>query len=147
MALGETFGFFLAEDPNTTALPLPAEANDRLAVVRAGSTFYASALALSGVVPPLQIATPVDGGTVVMEPTARALYVGNAALAALTVLLPAGIGDNELAEICFASPVTALTVLDAASAAVPTAPTSAYGPGAAIQFRFINPGPGWVLWK
>ena len=82
MALGETFGFFLAEDPNTTALPLPAEANDRLAVVRAGLTFYASALVLSGVVPPLQIATPVSGGTVAMSPTARALYVNSGALAA-----------------------------------------------------------------
>jgi hypothetical protein len=147
MAVGETFAFFLDGDPLTTALPVPALANDRLPVVRGGLTYYTSALALIGGVPVLQRATPASGETVAMEPAARALYIGSAALAALTVLLPADVGDSELAEICFAAPVTALTVLDAASAAVPTAPTSGYGPGAAIQFRFINPGPGWVLWK
>jgi hypothetical protein len=147
MALGETFGFFLAEDPNTTALPLPAEASDRLAVVRAGLTFYASALALSGVVPPLQIATPVSGATVVMDDVARALYVGSGTLASLTVLLPAGVGDGEMVEICFAAPVTALTIQDAAAVTVPTAPTSGFGPGAAIQMRYVNAALAWRYWK
>jgi len=44
---GETFAFFLVEDPNTTALPLPFQAGDRIAVVRGTApnerTYYAAA--------------------------------------------------------------------------------------------------------
>jgi hypothetical protein len=145
MSIGETFGFFLTGDINTTALPLPVLSNDRLAVVRVGETFYASALALTGLVPALQIATPVSGATVTM--TAPALYVNTGALAALTVRLPPGDATLPLVEICFAAPVTALTIQDAAGVTVPASPTNGFGPGAAIQMRYINGVIGWIYWK
>jgi hypothetical protein len=148
MATGEVFAVFLESDPLTTALPLPVAANDRLAVVRTGSTYYASALALAGGVPVLQIATPASGDTVTMDASARALYVNSAALAALTVLLPVALDDvTMLAEIGLAAPVTALTIQSAAAVTVPTAPTSGFGPGAAIHMRHIDLATGWVYWK
>lgn len=145
MAVGETFAVFLESDPLTTALPLPAVASDRIAVVRGGWTHYASALALAGGVPSLQVVTPASGDTVEMLASARALYSDNAELAALTVLLPAGVDEGGLVEICFAAPVTTLTIQDAAAVTVPSAPTNGFGPGAAIQFRYIN--AIWRYWK
>jgi hypothetical protein len=147
MARGEVFAVFLESDPLTTALPLPVAANDRLAVVRTGSTYYASALALAGGIPALQIATPASGDTVTMDASARALYVNTAALAVLNILLPAGVDDGSLVEICFAAPITALAIKDDTSVLVPTAPTSGFGPGAAIQMRYIDLATGWVYWK
>ena len=96
---------------------------------------------LSGVVQAIQVETPASGDTVTM--TAPALFVNTGALAALTVRLPAGI---EVAEICFAAPVEALTIQDDAGVPVPGGPTNGFGPGAAIQFRFID-SVGWAYWK
>lgn len=147
MAIGETFAVFLEDDPLTVALPLPVLANDRLAAVRSGAAYYVSALALVGGVPALEIVTPSTGDTVTMGAATRALYVNTAALADLTILLPAGVDDGGLVEICFAAPITTLDIQDDAAVTVPTAPTSAFGPGAAIQMRYINSVIGWAYWK
>lgn len=90
------------------------------------------------------ILAPASGATVTLT-DARPVYVNNPAiLAALTLRLPAVILGTQW-EVSFARPVTALTLQTNAGAAIPTAPTSAYGPGAALQLRFE--APGWVYWK
>jgi len=51
----ETFAFFLTQDPAVTALPLPAQPTDRIAVVRGGAptelTYYASLADVGGTGP------------------------------------------------------------------------------------------------
>lgn len=96
------------------------------------------------VMPPANVLVPASGATVVLA-TIQPVYVNNpATLASLTLRLPpAVLGD--VVEIGFANPVTALTLLTNAGAAIPAAPTNAYGPGAAIQMRFDT--PGWIYWK
>jgi hypothetical protein len=93
---------------------------------------------------PANVIAPASGATVAL-PDTRPVYVNNpAVLAALTLRLPvATLGEGV--EISFASPVTSLTLQTSAGAAIPGAPTSAYGPGAAIQLRFET--PGWIYWK
>jgi hypothetical protein len=94
--------------------------------------------------PPANIIAPASGATVTLSDV-RPVYVNNpAVLASLTLRLPpAVLGD--VVEIGFKSPVTALTLQSNPGAAIPGAPTSAYGPGAAIQMRFDT--LGWIYWK
>ena len=96
----------------------------------------------------VDVVTPATGGTVVLTDF-RAVFVNTAALAALTIRLPPGPAPDPTPgaplEISFNAPVDTLTVLNSAGGAVVGAPTSAYGPGAAITFRYI--GTGWVYWK
>lgn len=90
------------------------------------------------------VATPASGATVAM--VGDILYVNNAAeLPALTIRLPSGPVPGQMAEVGFAHPVTVLSVRDAAGSAVEGAPAEAYGPGNALQFRYIE--DGWVFWK
>jgi hypothetical protein len=96
--------------------------------------------------PPVQanILVPASGATVAL-PDARPVYVNNPAiLASLTLRLPA-VTLGTPWTISFARPVTALALQDNAGGAIPTAPTSAYGPGAAVELRFE--APGWIYWK
>jgi hypothetical protein len=149
MAIGETFGFFLVEDPNTTALALPPLSNDRLAIVRGAApnqqTYFVSPLDLATTAPAVMVATPASGATLVVPAGEKYLYVDTAGLAALTIQLPPPSVGGYI-EICLAAPVTALTIQDNAAVPVPGAPTSGFGPGAAIVMRSIN-GIGWRPWK
>jgi hypothetical protein len=150
MAIGETFGFFLVQDPNTTALPLPVLSNDRLAIVRGAATmeqtYYVSPEDIPTTTPAILIVTPASGDTVVMPAGEKYLYINAVALADLTILLPPGASGGYTVEICPAAPITALNIQDSAAVAVPGAPTSGFGPGAAIVMRFIDT-IGFVYWK
>lgn len=88
--------------------------------------------------------SPASGATLALDGDT---YINAAALAALTLRLPSMPVPGHRIEVCFAAPVAALTVQDAAGAAVVGAPTSAFGPGAALVFRYANGGPGWTFWK
>ena len=96
---------------------------------------------------PVTVLTPASGDTVTLDHIGPYLVNNGTTLAALTIRLPSGPTSDDLVEIGFTNPVTALTVQNASGGAIATAPASAYGPGAAIQFRFINSTAGWVLWK
>jgi hypothetical protein len=88
---------------------------------------------------------PTSGTTLVLSDF-RPVFVSNpTTLAALTIQLPLPLNSGAFVEITFRSPVTALTMQDAAGTAVPAGPTSAYGPGAGLQF--IHNGTFWVYWK
>jgi len=98
--------------------------------------------------PPAPIAAniiaPSTGSTVTLTDD-RPVYVNNPAiLASLTLRLPV-VTLGTPWEVSFANPVTLLTLQDNAGGAIPTAPFSAYGPGAALQLRFE--APGWIYWK
>lgn len=97
---------------------------------------------------PVRVVYPETGATIVMGAEV-ALHVATGPLAALTLRLPPGPALGVLVEVSFALPVTALTVEDAAGMPVAGAPTSGYGPGAALEFRYLEgpPGIGWVSWK
>jgi hypothetical protein len=90
---------------------------------------------------------PASGATVVLT-VRQPLYVNNAAvLAALTVRLPPSPVPTQYAVLGFRSSVTALTVLTDAGAAIVGSPASVYGPGAAIEMRYVDNIIGWVYWK
>jgi hypothetical protein len=93
------------------------------------------------------VATPASGGVVVMQENEQALFVNTAELAELTIRLPPAVVGRPPVEICFAASVDELTILDAAGDPIATAPTSAFGPGAAIQMRYVSDTIGWVYWK
>lgn len=90
--------------------------------------------------------TPRTVPGLVINRSEPSVYVAGGALAELTVQFYATPQVGDTIQICFAAPVTALTVEDASSVAVVGAPTSAFGPGAALIFRYVEPGQ-WVLWK
>jgi hypothetical protein len=97
---------------------------------------------------PVRVVYPVAGETIVMG-SEVALHVATGPLAALTVRLPPGPALGVLVEISFAYPITALTIEDAAGLPVADAPGSGYGPGAALEMRYLEgpPGIGWMYWK
>jgi len=93
---------------------------------------------------PANVLAPVSGAVVTLA-TVAPVYVNNPALlAALTLKLPPAVIGQSM-EIGFRNPITVLTLQDSAGAPISGAPTSAYGPGAAIEMRFD--APGWIYWK
>ncbi len=92
---------------------------------------------------PALVLAPASGATVILA-DATPVYIDTALLATLTIRLPVPeIGTSV--EICFRSPITALTLVDSGGGAIVGVPTSAFGPGAAIEMRFDT--PGWIYWK
>jgi hypothetical protein len=91
----------------------------------------------------VRMVNPFSGALVVMLAGERALYVAGGPRAALTIWLPPAEPDM-LVEISFANPVTALTMADAEGSPL-SPPENAYGPGAGLQFRYLE--SGWVYWK
>ena len=91
-------------------------------------------------------ATPGSGEVVTISRDVPSLYISSGPLAALTVRLWDNPALGETAQISFANPVTALTVTNSGGTPVSGGPTSAYGPGAALVFRFSPPGV-WAYWK
>src|SRR5580765_4323119 len=97
-----------------------------------------SQLATFFVAPSIDVVVPNTGDVVVLVGDT---FVDTSALASLTLRLPAAV-DNLTVEICFAAPVTTLTVQDAVGGSVVGSPVNAYGPGAAIEFKCV-PTLGW----
>lgn len=94
----------------------------------------------------IRVEHPASGATIVLLGGELALHIESGPLDALTVRLPPDPPIGGLVEISFAAPVADLTVQDAAGETVTTAPTSGYGPGSALQFRYVNT-LGWLFWK
>jgi hypothetical protein len=93
---------------------------------------------------PANILTPASGETVVL-PDTRPVYINNpGSYASLAIRMPAA-PLGQMVEISFAHPVSILAMQTSAGVAIPNSPTSAYGPGAALQLRFE--APGWIYWK
>lgn len=98
---------------------------------------------------PLTVTTvvPVSGDTITMSGR-QPLYVNNAAvLAELTIKLPPSPVPTQYAVIGFRSPVTTLAIQTYTGAAITGSPVSAYGPGAAIEMRYVDNTVGWTYWK
>jgi hypothetical protein len=115
---------------------------------RAPIPVYVSAAQLAGFIgseaSAVATISPASGNTVTLTGDT---YVASGALAALTVRLPGIIPwPGYPVAVCFAAPVALLTVQDSRGVAVAGAPTSAFGPGAALVFRHVE-GPGWLYWK
>jgi hypothetical protein len=93
------------------------------------------------------VLTPVSGATVVLTEV-RPYYIKNAAtLASLIIKLPQVAATGGLLEVSFLSPVTSLSVRDWLNVAISGTPTSAYGPGAGLVFRYVDDVTKWVYWK
>jgi len=96
---------------------------------------------------PVRVEHPASGATIVMQGGESALYVATGPLDALTVRLPPSFPAGEPFEVSFAAPVSDLMVRDSDGASTVTgAPTSGYGPGSALQFRYVDAVVGWVYW-
>jgi hypothetical protein len=93
----------------------------------------------------LRTVNPASGTTVVMLSGEAGIYVIGPARAALGIRLPPYPAADALVEISFASPVTALTVQSAEGAVTLPEPTNAYGPGAGLQFRYVD--GAWIYWR
>jgi hypothetical protein len=96
--------------------------------------------------PGITTLTPASGDVIAISAGSPNLYISSGALAALTVRLPDIPPLDGTVQLAFANPVTALSVQTSTGAALPGAPTTAAGPGAALIFRFVPPGT-WVYWK
>lgn len=88
--------------------------------------------------------TPSSGDIITVSSDTPNVYIASGTLGSLTIRLPATPPIDRMVQIGFANPVTALTVQDGLGVPVTGAPASAYGPGAALLFRWVPP---WVLWK
>jgi hypothetical protein len=95
---------------------------------------------------PVVVIRPVNAETVLMEQHWRSVYVATAP-ATLTITLPpnGGMAQGEVVDINFSAPVSALTFLQSPGGPVAHAPTTGYGPGAAIVWRWVD--GSWILWK
>jgi hypothetical protein len=93
----------------------------------------------------LRTVNPASGTTVTMLSGEAGIYVVGPARAALGIRLPPYPAADALVEVSFASPVTALAVQSAEGAVTLPEPTSAYGPGAGLQFRCVD--GAWIYWK
>jgi hypothetical protein len=87
---------------------------------------------------PVRVVNPTSGGVVTMLAGERALYVEGGPRASLSLTLPPGPVADMLVEVSFENPVAALIVTDLAE------PSSAYGPGAGLQFRYVD--GVWRYW-
>jgi len=96
---------------------------------------------------PVRVEYPVSGETIILLAGDYALHIANGPHAALTVRLPPSAPLGALVEISFAQPVASLSIEDAGGFAVPTGPASGYGPGAAVQLRYVDASIGWSYWK
>jgi hypothetical protein len=95
---------------------------------------------------PVRIVNPPDGGTVIMLTGERAIYIDVGPRGVLTIRLPPLPTEDMTVDITFERPVGALSIQDSDGSAISDGgPTSAYGPGAGLQFRFV--GGSWVYWK
>jgi hypothetical protein len=111
---GETFAYFLWEDPLTTELPAPSLPTDRIAVARGPSgsetAYYVPLGSLPAGTP--QYEQPTSGATVVATGLALQLEPAGT-LATLTVVLPATPADGQVFELSTTEQLTLLTVLGA----------------------------------
>ena len=85
---GETFAYFLTEDPNTVTLPLPVGSDDRVAVVRGLYTYWALASDIGGGGGGGGPWTIVDETTALPEAFEGRIGVKNATSASMIVTLP-----------------------------------------------------------
>jgi hypothetical protein len=93
---------------------------------------------------PLRVENPASGAVITLLSGERALYIEGGPRAALTIRLPDDPVENQMVDISFEQPVTALTVTY--SGGLPLSePTNAYGPGAGLQFRYVD--GEWRYWK
>jgi hypothetical protein len=108
-----------------------------------GVKWVAASGGLSGL--SMNVQAPVTGATVTLTDF-RPVYINNpGSLASLTIKLPPSPSPASYVEISFANPVSSLAMQNSAGVAVAGAPYSAYGPGAALEFRYS--GSVWVYWK
>jgi len=136
MAVGETFAVFLETDPLTTALPLPIVSDDRLAVVRSGSTYYASALEFEGVAASCTYVVAASGGSTAATEALGAIQLEPAAaIASYTVTLPPNALNNQTFGVSTTQDITSLTGAPAAGQTVN---------GGAVG---VLPADGGVAWR
>jgi len=95
---------------------------------------------------PVRVEHPASGATIVMQGGERVLYVATGPLAALTVRLPPNVAAGDLVEISFVASVADLMIRDSDGASLAGTPTTAYGPGAGLHFRYVDATVGWVYW-
>lgn len=101
--------------------------------------------------PPVTLARPASGDTVVVRAHTRKLFVNPAAnLASLTIQLPRNPEKFYELDIGYGASVAALNFIDGAGAAVPNMPTSGTA-GANQILRCLSGFPGqaspWVRWR
>jgi hypothetical protein len=96
---------------------------------------------------PVRPVYPASGDTISLFACGDAVHVASGPLAALTVRLPSAPTLGCFVEISFAHPIAALVVTDGVGFPVSGAPSSGYGPGAALQFRYVDASVGWAYWK
>ena len=93
----------------------------------------------------VNVINPSSGTTIALADF-HPVYVNNTGpLAALTFQLPPSPTTSDYVDLSFLSPVSALVIQDSAGNTIGNMPTNAFGPGAALRFRYC--AAGWVYWK
>lgn len=92
---------------------------------------------------PLRVENPASGAAIALLTGEGALYIEGGPRAALTIRLPDNPVEGQTVDVSFENPVTALSITY--SGGLPLSePTNAYGPGAGLQFRFVD--DEWRYW-
>jgi hypothetical protein len=107
-----------------------------------GAKWVASGYGTAGVLS-VNVLAPASAAVVTLSDY-RPVYIDTLELVLLTIKLPPSPVSGSVVDITFANPVDTLVLQDSTGAVIPTAPTSAYGPGAALEFRYAT---SWVYWK
>jgi hypothetical protein len=92
----------------------------------------------------VNLIAPAEGALVTLNDF-RPVFADIGPLNALTFKLPPNPTTSSVVEINFLHSVSSIAVQDSTGATLSTSPTSAYGPGSALIFRYTS--AGWVYWK
>jgi len=110
-------------------------------LARGGGTFF-----VSDAIPTTTVNVPTTGQTYTMSAGQDEVYFNHSAtIAALTVKLPASSRPGDAVILKFRSIVTTLTVQNAATVTVTTAPVTATA-GQKQEYRYVDNTVGWIYW-
>jgi len=96
--------------------------------------------------PGIATVSPASGDTVTVTAAEPSVFVSTGPLDALTIRLWNNPIIGQAAQLGFAASIVTLAVQDYLGSPIPGSPTNAYGPGAAIIMRYVEPGE-WAYWK
>lgn len=144
---GETFAYFLTEEPSTTELDGPVVSDDRIAVVRGtapdAQTYYASAL-LVGALPSCLYVVAAEGGTTVATEALGAVQLEPAApLAAYTVVMPPNALDNQSFGISSTQNILALLASPAVGQSVLGGTVGVLAANGGVSWRYRAANTTW----
>lgn len=144
---GETFAFFLTEDPNTTDLVPPLLASDLIAVVRGDAPGEVTYRAPASMLGPITYSyeQPATGATLTATEGLGAFVCDPAgAIAVLDVVMPPTPADGQMFEVSTTEDITALTATAPGSATVRGGGPFTLAGNGGLGWRYVAVATSWI---